>query len=185
MPPLRADLLQPRFNVSALNVELSEFFASLVLDSDYSVMVHPSVQGQISLQLKQVTLPEVLQVIQQMYGFDVRLTGHVYQIYPAGLRTETIAVNYLLMQRVGLSSIAVNSGGVSQDNQSGGNQNNRSNQNNQNNQSNNQNGQLVTTNSSSAITLSKTHIKEMNNSIDELQSVLKNLIQKYYKLFPT
>jgi len=142
MPPLRADLLLPRFNVSALNVELSEFFASLVLDSDYSVMVHPSVQGQISLQLKQVTLPEVLQVIQQMYGFDVRLTGNVYQIYPAGLRTETIAVNYLLMQRVGLSSIAVNSGGVSQDNQSGGNQNSRSNQNGQNsNQNNNQNGQ--------------------------------------------
>lgn len=145
LPPQRADLLQPRFNVSALNVELSEFFASLVLDSDYSVMVHPSVQGQISLQLKQVTLPEVLQVIQEMYGFDVRLTGNVYQIYPAGLRTETIAVNYLLMQRVGLSSIAVNSGGVSQDNQSGGNQNNRSNQNGQNsqnsNQNNNQNGQ--------------------------------------------
>lgn len=144
MPPLRADLLQPRFNVSALNVELSEFFASLVLDSDYSVMVHPSVQGQISLQLKQVTLPEVLQVIQQMYGFEVRQTGNVYQIYPAGLRTETIAVNYLLMQRVGLSSIAVNSGGVSQDNQSGGNQNNRSNQNGQNgnqNNLNNQNGQ--------------------------------------------
>jgi MSHA biogenesis protein MshL len=147
LPPLRADLQLPRFNVSALNVELSEFFSSLVLDSTYSVMVHPSVQGQISLQLKQVTLPEVLNVIQQMYGFDVRLTGNVYQIYPAGLRTETIAVNYLLMQRVGLSSIAVNSGGVSQDNQSSGNQNNRSNQNgqnnqnSQNNQNNNQNGQ--------------------------------------------
>lgn len=139
LPPPQADVLQPRFNVSALNVELSEFFASLVLDSDYSVMVHPSVQGQISLQLKQVTLPQVLQVLQQMYGFDVRLTGNVYQIYPAGLRTETIAVNYLLMQRVGLSSIAVNSGGVSQDNQSSGNQNNRSNQNGQNNQNTNQN----------------------------------------------
>ncbi len=144
MPPLQAELQLPRFNVSALNVELAEFFASLVLDSQYSVMVHPSVQGQISLQLKQVTLPQVLQVIQQMYGFDVRLTGNVYQIYPAGLRTETIAVNYLLMQRVGLSSIAVNSGGVSQDNQSGGSQNKGSNQNGQgglSNQNNNQNGQ--------------------------------------------
>ena len=81
LPPQRTDLLLPRFNVSALNVELSEFFASLVLDSDYSVMVHPSVQGQISLQLKQVTLPEVLQVIQQMYGFDVRLTGNAATLW--------------------------------------------------------------------------------------------------------
>jgi len=76
-------------------------------------------------------------VVQQIYGFDVRQQGLIYQVYPAGLRTETIAVNYLLMQRNGLSSIAVNSGGVSQDQQNNG--QNGNNQNNQNNQQ-NQNG---------------------------------------------
>ena len=83
-PQVPQSMLQPRFNVSALNVEMAEFFASLVLESDYSVMVHPQVTGQLSLQLKQVTLPEVMQVIQQMYGYDIRLTGNVYQVFPAG-----------------------------------------------------------------------------------------------------
>ena len=137
--PMQASPLLPRFNLSASGVAASEFFASLVTDSDFSIVVHPDVRGTISLQLKQVTLPEVMAVVQQMFGFDVRQQGLIYQVYPAGLRTETIAVNYLLMQRTGLSSIAVNSGGVSQNqqnNQNGNNQNgnglNGSNQQNQN-----------------------------------------------------
>lgn len=132
--------LLPRFNVSAVNVELNEFFASLVADSQASVVVHPDISGQISLQLKQVTLPEVLEVVQQLYGFDIRRQGSIYQVLPAQLRTETIAVNYLLLQRVGLSSIAVNSGGVSQDNQQNNNNGNQRNGNFGNNQ-NNQAGQ--------------------------------------------
>ncbi len=131
---------QPRFNVSALNVPMADFLASLVADSSYSVMVHPAVSGQISLQLKQVTVAEVMQQLQQMYGFDIRLQGTIYSVYPAGLRTETIAINYLLMQRAGLSSIAVNSGGVSQDNQNNG---NNQNQNNRNNNANNLNNGLL------------------------------------------
>jgi MSHA biogenesis protein MshL len=141
--PMREQQIQssPRFNVSALNVPMTDFLASLVADSAYSVMVHPSVSGQISLQLKQVTVAEVMQQLQQMYGFDIRLQGNIYSVYPAGLRSETIAVNYLLMQRAGLSSIAVNSGGVSQDSQN--NNGNNQNQNNRNLGNNNQNNGLL------------------------------------------
>ncbi len=135
--PMQNTPLLPRFNLAASAVPAAEFFASLVSDSDFSIVVHPDVRGTVSLQLKQVTLPEVMAVVQQIYGFDVRQQGLIYQVYPAGLRTETMAVNYLLMQRHGLSSIAVNSGGVSQDQQNNG--QNGNNQNNQNNQQ-NQNG---------------------------------------------
>ena len=141
--PAREQPLQsaPRFNVSALNVPMADFLASLVADSAYSVMVHPEVGGQISLQLKQVTVAEVMQQLQQMYGFDIRLQGNIYSVYPAGLRSETIAVNYLMMQRAGLSSIAVNSGGVSQDSQNGN--GNNQNQNNRGNNNNSQNNGLM------------------------------------------
>jgi len=122
----------PRFDVAAMQANLADFFQSLVTDTPYSVVLHPDVSGQISLQLKQVTLPETMAIVQQLYGFDIRQHGLIYKIYPAGLRTETIAVNYLKVQRQGFTSISVNSGGVSQDNQ-----NNQSGQNNQNSQSNN------------------------------------------------
>ncbi|SEB00387.1 pilus (MSHA type) biogenesis protein MshL [Alkalimonas amylolytica] len=112
-------VMQPRFNVAATQVELADFFASLVADTDYSIAVHPEVQGRISLKLRQVTLPEALAVVQDLYGFDIRRHGRVYQVMPAGLRTETIALNYLMLKRSGFSAISVNSGGVSQDMRSG------------------------------------------------------------------
>src|SRR5690606_4178015 len=82
----------PRFNVAAAQADLADFFQSIVADTAYSVVLHPAVSGQITLQLKQVTLPETMAIVQQLYGFDIRQQGMVYKIYPAGLRTETIAV---------------------------------------------------------------------------------------------
>ncbi|MCC5851445.1 MAG: pilus (MSHA type) biogenesis protein MshL [Alkalimonas sp.] len=117
--------VEPRFNVAASQVELAEFFASLVADTDYSIAVHPDVQGRISLNLRQVTLAETLAVVEDLYGFDVRRHGRVYQVMPAGLRTETIPVNYLMLKRSGFSAISVNSGGVSQDMRSGNQQSGR------------------------------------------------------------
>ena len=54
----------PRFNVAAANVDVSDFFTSLVADTDYSVALHPAVTGQITLDLKQVTLPEAFAVVE-------------------------------------------------------------------------------------------------------------------------
>jgi len=110
----------PRFNVAASQVPAADFFASLVADSNDSIVVHPDVSGVISLQLKQVTLPEVMQIVQSMYGYEIRQQGAIYQVFPAGMRTETIPLNYLMLQRSGMSSVSVNSGGVSQENNNSG-----------------------------------------------------------------
>ncbi|WP_337841485.1 pilus (MSHA type) biogenesis protein MshL [Rheinheimera sp.] len=103
----------PRFNVAAANVDVSDFFTSLVADTDYSVALHPAVKGQITLDLKQVTLQEAFAVVEQLYGFHIEQVGQIYKVMPGGLRTETIAVNYLLMQRSGNSSLQVTAGGIS------------------------------------------------------------------------
>ena len=103
-----------RFRVSAKEVAAPEFFASLMQDDRYSLAVHPGVSGLITLDLREVTLPEVLQTVADMYGFDVRRVGNIYHIYPAELKTETFSVNYLMMTRQGLSRTAVNTGAITQ-----------------------------------------------------------------------
>ncbi len=119
LPPAE-ELSLPRFNVAADQIPAGRFFAALVADSEFSVVVHPAVSGEVSLQLKQVTVPQVMQLMQELYGFDIRRQGNIFQVAPAGLRTETIAVNYLMLQRSGLSSVQVNSGGVSEERQNNG-----------------------------------------------------------------
>ncbi|WP_335917453.1 pilus (MSHA type) biogenesis protein MshL [Shewanella chilikensis] len=138
-----------RFDVSANDVDARVFFPSLVEGTPFSVAVHPQVSGNISLSLKGVTLSEALQVVQDIYGYEISREGRVLRVYPAGLRTETFPVNYLYMERIGLSLTSVSSGRISDNNNNNGNSNQNNNGlnnnnnsgfgNNNNNNSNNQN----------------------------------------------
>lgn len=128
-------LAEKRLEIAASDVSAQEFFAALVDESPYSVVVHPDVTGTITLNLKNSTLHEVLDVVEEVYGYEIRRKGKVLQVYPAGIRTETIPLNYLYVKRSGMSSMSINSGGVSESDQSNGN-NSNSNSNNSNSSSN-------------------------------------------------
>lgn len=139
-------LAEKRLEIAASGVAADQFFAAIVEDSSYSIAVHPDVTGNITLNLKDVTLDEALDVIASLYGYDIRRQGRIIQVYPAGIRTETIALDYLFVKRSGVSSTSINSGGVSENDPNNNNSNsgssNRNNQssNNSQNGSNNQNG---------------------------------------------
>jgi MSHA biogenesis protein MshL len=148
-------LSEKRLQVSAKGVDAKDFFNAIVNGSNYSVAMHPDVAGQISLNLTDVTLTEVLDVVEEIYGFEIVKKGRIIQVYPSGIRTETIALNYLFLKRFGSSSTSINSGGVSEnDPNSGGNNNgNNSSGNNSNNSNNNSGGNQNSQNASSGINI--------------------------------
>ena len=111
---LSDDLAIKRFDVAANDVEMGAFFAGLTDGTPFSVAVHPQVSGTISLNLKGVTFDEVIAVIKRMYPLDIVNEGRIVQVLPAIMRTETIPVNYLMMQRHGQSTVSGVAGGVSQ-----------------------------------------------------------------------
>ncbi|ANQ18116.1 pilus (MSHA type) biogenesis protein MshL [Vibrio natriegens] len=101
-----------RFRIQANAVEARSFFASLVKGTEYSAAIHPAVAGNITVNLTDVTLDEVLSVVQNMYGYDVIKSGKVIQVYPAGMRTVTIPVDYLQFKRTGRSLTSISTGSV-------------------------------------------------------------------------
>jgi len=133
-------LSEKRLQVAATSVDAKDFFTAIVDGSAYSIAIHPDVSGAITLNLTDVTLSEALDVVQQIYGYEIIKKGNIIQIYPAGIRTETIALNYLFLKRFGSSSTSINSGGVSEnDPNNGGNSNNSGNNSGSNRGSNNSN----------------------------------------------
>ena len=136
-------LSEKSLEISATSVAAKDFFTAIVEGSEYSIAIHPDVSGSITLNLTNVTLTEAIDVIEDIYGFDIRVKGNVIQVYPAGIRTETIALNYLFLKRFGTSSTSINSGGVSENDPNNSNSNNNSSNssNNNSNSSNNQNNQ--------------------------------------------
>lgn len=117
LPPLTAskqvEALEQRFDVSVSNADAKALFLGLVKDTRYNLVVHPDVSGTISLDLQNVTVPEVLSVVSDIYGYPVKRVGSLYQVMPAGIRTEVFKINYLNVRRQGSSETRVSSGSVS------------------------------------------------------------------------
>lgn len=132
-------LSEKRLEISATSVAAKDFFTAIVEGSTYSIAIHPDVSGSITLSLTDVTLTEAIDVIEDIYGYDIRVSGNVIQVYPAGIRTETIALNYLFLKRFGTSSTSINSGGVSENDPNSNGNNNNGNNNSRNNSSNSNN----------------------------------------------
>ena len=168
-------LSEKRLEISANNVAAGQFFAAIVDGSPYSIAIHPEVAGDITLNLKDVTIDEALEVIKELYGYQISKQDNIIQVYPAGIRTETIALNYLFIKRYGQSSTSINSGGVSENDPNSGNNSNNSSNSNNSNSSSNSNG---SNNNSSNSNSSGINIQTENESDfwTELEETLSALI---------
>jgi len=121
LPPLRAQmpevtgvrLIEPKFDLVVNNAPAPQVFMSIVSGTRYSMLVHPSVSGTVSVNLKDVTVREALDSMRDLYGYEYRIDGTRILIEPLTIQTRIFHVNYLVGQRVGRSDIRVTSGSVS------------------------------------------------------------------------
>nr|WP_313032229.1 pilus (MSHA type) biogenesis protein MshL [Massilia alkalitolerans] len=110
--PKARPALEERFNVAFNNVPAQQFFRSIVAGTRYNMLVHPEVSGNISANLKDVTIAETLEAIRDMYGYDYRIDGTRITIRPLTMQTRMFQVNYLTAKRRGSSNLRVSSTSV-------------------------------------------------------------------------
>lgn len=121
-----------RFDVSVKNVPAKAFFLGLVNGTGINLVVHPDVDGTVTLDLKNVTVDDVMRVTRDIYGYEFKRDRNIYSVYANALRTEVFQINYLDVQRVGVSDTSVligRSQSGNSNNQSGTSNNNTSNEN--------------------------------------------------------
>ena len=119
LPPLRMEMPQvegrpidPRFDLSVNNAPAQQVFMSIVSGTRYSMLLNPEVTGNISVNLKDVTVAEALDSLRELYGYEYRMDGARIFVQPAGLQTRIFRVNYLVGQRKGSSELRVQSGSL-------------------------------------------------------------------------
>lgn len=113
MPQLDNKSLDTKFDLAVNNTPASQVFMSIVSGTRYSMLLSPDVSGNISLNLKDVTVFDALEAIREMYGYDYKIVGTRIYIQSLTLQTRIFQVNYLTGDRKGTSSLRVISGSVS------------------------------------------------------------------------
>lgn len=172
LPPVRKPL-EERFNLNFSNAPAGQFFMAIVAGTPYNMLVHPEVTGNISANLKDVTLFEALDAIRDMYGYEYRVEGTRIYVRPLTMQTRVFQINYLASVRKGSSDTRVTSGSVADVLATSSNQN----QNNQNNQNNGDNaGSGGSNNGRQSLTSSKINTSSVSDFWSELKSSLEILI---------
>lgn len=126
MPPLVMDMPQgnisspvEKFNVSVNKGKAQDVYLNLVKGTKYSVVLDPSISGNISLKLKNVTLDDVFKYIENAYGFHYEKSDSHYIVYGKKITTRIFHVDYLSMERGGSSGTSASSGGLLEGGNSG------------------------------------------------------------------
>ncbi|HYR06006.1 MAG TPA: pilus (MSHA type) biogenesis protein MshL [Gallionella sp.] len=113
MPKVDNKPLETKFDLTVNNTPANQVFMAIVSGTRYSMLLHPEVGGNISLNLKDVTVLEALEAVREIYGYDYKMDGTRIYIQPLSLQTRIFQVNYLTGLRAGTSSLRVTSGSVS------------------------------------------------------------------------
>ena len=113
LPKNAVEPIEQRFDLSVKSAPAQDVFMAIVSGTRYSMLVHPEVAGAISANLKNVTVPEALASIRELYGYDYTIEGRRVIVQPLTAQTRIFKVNYLAGTRTGSSDTRVISGSVS------------------------------------------------------------------------
>ncbi|GJM07291.1 MAG: pilus (MSHA type) biogenesis protein MshL [marine bacterium B5-7] len=98
-----------RFDIAVKEVPAQTFFLGLVQDAKESIVVSPAISGKITLNMKAVTLPNILNAVKELYGYEFTKTSFGYEVFPRKMETHVFYISRLDVDREGSSSMSINS----------------------------------------------------------------------------
>lgn len=112
VPPLQLDALEPaksepRFNLAVNDAPVAQVLNAVVSGTPYSMTFPAELNGTVSLNLKNVTVREVLDTLRDVHGYDYRIQGKRIHVQPNAIQTRLFKINYLANRRQGSSEMRV------------------------------------------------------------------------------
>ena len=98
------------YSIAVQNQSIREVLRTLGQSTDISFVLAPGVDGAITVDLKQVTLDEMLDAMLTPIGLVYQREGNVIRASKPQLTTRIFAVNYIASTRTGASSLSATAG---------------------------------------------------------------------------
>jgi MSHA biogenesis protein MshL len=100
-------LEETRFTLNVQDAEIGSLLLGLGRESPFNVVVEPDVVGRVTVDLKEISLREILDQLVHPLGFDYRVQGNLLRVFRAAVRTRTYRVDYPSYVRSGSSDLTI------------------------------------------------------------------------------
>src|SRR5882724_6710915 len=107
VPLPKPQVKSPTYSVVVNEVPVKELLFALSRDTRQNIDVHPAIQGLVSLNAIDETLPAILERIAQQVNMRYRTEGRTILVLPDSPYFRTYRVNYVNMSRDTASSVGV------------------------------------------------------------------------------
>jgi MSHA type pilus biogenesis protein MshL len=107
VPPPKPRAKMPTYSVVVNDVPVKELLMALARDTKENIDIHPGLQGLVSLNAIDETLPSILDRIAKQVNMRYRVEGKTIVVSPDTPYFKTYKVNYVNMTRDTTSAIAV------------------------------------------------------------------------------
>jgi MSHA type pilus biogenesis protein MshL len=107
VPPPKPEVKAPTYSVVVNEVPVKELLLALARDTKQNIDIHPGLQGLVSLNAINETLPAILDRVARQVNMRYRLEGNTITVSPDSAYMKTYRVNYVNMTRETTSTIGV------------------------------------------------------------------------------
>lgn len=118
--PKQVSAPEYRFDLSVANASPAQVYQAIASGSRYNILLPATLPGLVTVNLKDVTVKESLDVLRDLYGYEYRIEGNRVMVQAASLGSRIYQVSYPAARRVGRSDTRVTSGSITATQGSGG-----------------------------------------------------------------
>jgi len=99
LPPPKPKAKEPIYSIVVYDTPVKEVLFAIARDSKFNIDIHPSIQGRVTLNAVDQTLPAILERISKQVDLTYRVQGNVLTIAPDQPALRTYKIDYVNMTR--------------------------------------------------------------------------------------
>ena len=107
LPPPKPKAKEQTYSIVVYDTPVKEVLFAIARDSKLNVDIHPSIQGRVTLNAVDQTLPAILERLSQQVDLTYKIQNNVLSITPDQPVLRTYKVDYVNMSRDTVSSVGV------------------------------------------------------------------------------
>ncbi|HOG40858.1 MAG TPA: hypothetical protein PLL87_10545, partial [Syntrophorhabdaceae bacterium] len=109
----KIEIIKPKevYSFSLREADIKDVLRAIAKQTNYNVVMESDVEGECTVDLKDVTLEKALEYIVEPLEFSYKIEGKTVYVSKPRLETKMFSINYLALKKIGNSSVDGSIGG--------------------------------------------------------------------------